>query len=107
MGFNSPATLVKDAQRRGVRVRSIDVARSDWLCTLEREGPEEELRLRLGMRYARGLREAVGKKIVEERARAPFASIADFAARAGLRPAHLSSLAHIGALPSLPARPGP
>src|SRR2546422_8065411 len=43
MGFYSPATLVKDAQRRGVRVKAIDVARSDWLCTLERPGPEEEL----------------------------------------------------------------
>src|SRR6267154_323080 len=63
MGFYSPATLVKDAQRRGVRVRPIDVSRSDWLCTLERTGPEEELRLRLGLRYARGLREAVGKQI--------------------------------------------
>src|SRR5439155_840109 len=41
MGFYSPATLVKDAQRRGVRVRPIDAARSDWLCTLERIGPEE------------------------------------------------------------------
>ena len=69
MGFYSPATLVKDAQRRGVRVKAIDAARSDWLCTLERAGPEEELSLRLGLRYARGLREAVGKRIVEERSR--------------------------------------
>src|SRR5437868_7434260 len=69
MGFYSPATLVKDAQRRGVRVKSIDVKRSDWLCTLERTGPEEELRVRLGLRYVRGLREAVGKRIVEERGR--------------------------------------
>ncbi len=104
MGFYSPATLVKDAQRRGVRARPIDVARSDWLCTLERTGPEEELRLRLGLRYARGLREAVGKRIVEERARAPFASIADLAARAGLRRDELAALAEIGALASVPAR---
>src|SRR5213075_1960094 len=81
MGFYIPATLVKDAQRRGVRVKPIDAARSDWLCTLERAGPEEELCLRLGLRYARGLREAVGKRMVDERARAPFASIADLAAR--------------------------
>src|SRR3954462_2313892 len=70
MGFYSPATLVKDAQRRGVRVRAIDVARSDWLCTLERSGPEEELCVRLGLRYARGLREQIGKRVVAERARA-------------------------------------
>jgi len=106
MGFYSPATLVKDAQRRGVRVKPIDAGRSDWLCTLERAGPEEELRLRLGLRYARGLREAVGKKIVEERTRASFASIADLAARAGLRRDELPGLAEIGALASVPARAG-
>src|SRR5262249_9568368 len=80
MGFYSPATLVKDAQRRGVRVVPIDVARSDWLCTLQRDGPEEPLKLRLGLRYARGLREAAALRLLEERARAPFISIADFAA---------------------------
>src|SRR5207237_4574949 len=106
MGFYSPATLVKDAQRRGVRVKAIDAARSDWLCTLERTGPEEELRLRLGLRYARGLRETVGKKIVEERARAAFASIADLAARTRLRRDELTALAEIGALASVPMHPG-
>jgi error-prone DNA polymerase len=35
MGFYSPAVLIKDAQRHGLRVRPIDVQRSDWLCTLE------------------------------------------------------------------------
>jgi len=106
MGFYSPATLVKDAQRRGVRVLPIDAARSDWLCTLERAGPEEELRLRLGLRYLRGLREALGRKLVEERAKEPFASIADLAARIPLRRDELAALAEIGALASIPARPG-
>src|SRR6059036_3281650 len=44
MGFYHPATVVKDAQRHGVAVRPIDVARSDWRCTLE-DGA-----LRLGLR---------------------------------------------------------
>ena len=35
MGFYSPATLVKDAQRHGLKTRPIDVTRSDWECTLE------------------------------------------------------------------------
>src|SRR5205085_795675 len=82
-----------DAQGRGVRVRPIDVARSDWLCTLERAGPEEELRLRLGLRYARGLREEAAKKLVAERAVGPFASIADFSARVPLRREELATLA--------------
>src|SRR6202167_2973479 len=37
MGFYSPSTLVKDAQLHGLRVKPIDVLRSDWLCTLEPE----------------------------------------------------------------------
>ena len=35
MGFYSPATLVKDAQRHGLKVRPIDVSCSEWNCTLE------------------------------------------------------------------------
>src|SRR5260370_42511308 len=93
MGFYSPATLVKDAQRRGVRVKPIDVARSDWLCTLERAGPEEELRVRLGLRYVRGLREVVGRKLAEERSRGPFASIARLAARPPMRRDQRAALA--------------
>jgi error-prone DNA polymerase len=38
MGFYSPATLVKDAQRHGLKVRPIDVNCSEWNCTLENEG---------------------------------------------------------------------
>ncbi|HWE24091.1 MAG TPA: error-prone DNA polymerase, partial [Myxococcales bacterium] len=106
MGFYSPATLVKDAQRRGVHVRCIDVARSDWLCTLERDGPEEDLRVRLGLRYVRGLREQIAKQLVAERARAPFATIADLSARLPLRRDELATLAEIGALASLPVHPG-
>ncbi len=41
MGFYTPATLVKDAQRHDLEVRPIDVAHSDWRCTLEE--PEDEL----------------------------------------------------------------
>jgi error-prone DNA polymerase len=35
MGFYSPATIVKDAQRHGLRVLPVDVTKSDWNCTLE------------------------------------------------------------------------
>jgi DNA polymerase III alpha subunit len=35
MGFYHPATLVKDAQRHGLKVLPIDVTKSDWKCTLE------------------------------------------------------------------------
>jgi error-prone DNA polymerase len=58
MGFYHPSTLVKDAQRRGVRFRSIDVQISDWDCTVEPDGA-----IRLGLRYVNGLREQAGRAI--------------------------------------------
>jgi error-prone DNA polymerase len=38
MGFYIAATLVKDAQRHGLKIKPIDVTCSDWLCTLETIG---------------------------------------------------------------------
>src|SRR5579863_9245440 len=35
MGFYSPATIVKDAQRHGLKMLPADVTRSEWKCTLE------------------------------------------------------------------------
>ncbi len=35
MGFYQPATLIKDAQRHGLKINPIDITRSDWLCTIE------------------------------------------------------------------------
>ena len=35
MGFYHPATIVKDAQRHGLKVLPMDVTRTDWKCTLE------------------------------------------------------------------------
>src|SRR4029077_16601693 len=58
MGFYPPATLVKDAQRRGVRFQPIDVQVSDWECSVEADGS-----IRLGLRYVSGLRQEVGKII--------------------------------------------
>ncbi|HJT17299.1 MAG TPA: error-prone DNA polymerase, partial [Thermoanaerobaculia bacterium] len=58
MGFYHPATLVKDAQRRGVRFHPIDVQVSDWDCTVEADGG-----IRLGLRYVSGLREEIGRAI--------------------------------------------
>jgi error-prone DNA polymerase len=56
MGFYHPATLVKDAQRRGVHFAPIDVEASGWDCTIESDG-----RVRLGLRYVAGLREPAGR----------------------------------------------
>jgi error-prone DNA polymerase len=58
MGFYHPSSLVKDAQRRGVRFHPIDVQISGWECTIEADGA-----IRLGLRYVNGLREQVGRAI--------------------------------------------
>jgi len=58
MGFYHPATLVKDAQRHGVRFAPIDVQESDWECRVDPDG-----RVRLGLMYVNGLREDVGRRL--------------------------------------------
>jgi len=56
MGFYHPASLVKDAQRRGVTFHPIDVQQSDWDCRIEADGG-----IRLGFRYVTGLRKEMGE----------------------------------------------
>jgi error-prone DNA polymerase len=97
MGFYQASTLVKDAQRHGLKIRPIDVTCSEWSCTLERQ--PEGFALRLGLRYAKGLREEMGRKIVEERRIRKFASIDDLKHRvSALQKSELAGLAEIGAL---------
>jgi error-prone DNA polymerase len=62
MGFYHPATLVKDAQRHGVRFAPIDVQESDWECRVEEDG-----RVRLGLMYVNGLRQEIGTLIASGR----------------------------------------
>ena len=58
MGFYHPATLVKDAQRRGVHFSPVDVQQSDWICRIEPDGA-----IRLGLLFVNGLRADVGRAI--------------------------------------------
>ncbi|HJR58593.1 MAG TPA: error-prone DNA polymerase [Vicinamibacterales bacterium] len=60
MGFYHPATLVKDAQRHGVRFAPIDVQVSGWECRVEPDG-----QVRLGLMYVNGLRADTGRAIGE------------------------------------------
>ena len=90
MGFYHPATLVKDAQRRGVLFHPIDVQTSGWNCAIEDDGA-----IRLGLRYVNGLRATVGHAIASQKR---FASMEDVVARTGLRRDELVTLADIGAL---------
>jgi error-prone DNA polymerase len=127
MGFYSPATITKDAQRHGLKMLPVDVTRSEWMCSLEtvvsgqwpvaREvcvarAPLRQAQgrlspakaggtpaLRLGLRCVRGLREEGARALVRERVCAPFTSIHDLTRRVPeLRKDELTTLAEIGAL---------
>jgi len=141
MGFYRPATIVKDAQRHGLKVLPIDVTKSEWNCSLEEvssfqcpvfsekqtprginparndndtdcyslstdhskpETGNSPLALRLGLRYAKGLREEAGQALVRQRNLAAFTSIDDLVYRVPeLRKDELNTLAEIGALNSV------
>ncbi len=97
MGFYSPSTLVKDAQRHGLKVRTIDVTCSMWDCTLEGKG--NAVNLRMGLRYVRGLQHAAGEALVKARGERAFSSTEDLTRRVPqLSRANLAMLARIGAL---------
>jgi error-prone DNA polymerase len=95
MGFYSPAVLVKDAQRHGLRVLPVDVNVSEFDCTVEGESKC----LRMGLRYIRGLRADIGKQVA---ARRPYEDVDDLAHRVPeLHKDELEKLAGAGALAQL------
>ncbi len=97
MGFYAPATLVKDAQRHGLHFKPVDVTRSDWLCTIEHS--DGQRCVRLGLNYAKGVREQTGRAILRARAEAPFRSIQDLVRRVPeMQKDELRRLGEIGAL---------
>lgn len=100
MGFYHPATIVKDAQRHGLRVKPIDVTRSEWNCSLEHDA--DRIMLRMGLRYVRGLQQSSAEALVHQRSYAPFVSVDDLARRVPeLSKSNLGMLARIGALNNL------
>ena len=69
MGFYLPATIVEDAKRHRVVVRSIDMQTSDWDCTLEPCGESVgSFAVRMGLRYVKGLGESEWQRIAKRSA---------------------------------------
>ena len=102
MGFYMPATIVEDAKRHQIVVRSLDVRISDWDCTLEPCAENNGgFAVRMGLRYVKGLGEREGESIVEARSAAQFSSLQDFVRRTGLDEGSLSALAEAGAFDGL------
>ncbi|MEZ5344189.1 MAG: error-prone DNA polymerase [Pyrinomonadaceae bacterium] len=80
LGFYTPATLIKDAQRHGQHFKYIDVNYSDYYCTLEEI--DNTSFIRLGMKYVKGLRKDTGLAIENERKNnGPFKNIGDLISR--------------------------
>ena len=94
MGFYSPA----DADQRRAAPRPARAAGGRDVLRMGVHGRDAG-RLRLGLRYARGLREDAGRAILRARAERPFTSVDDLAVRVReLRKDELNRLAEIGAL---------
>jgi hypothetical protein len=106
MGFYSPATLVKDAQRHGVEVRAVDVLRSGTQADLE-AGPQAggPPAVRIGLDAVGGLGQKAAQRIVDERERRPFDDLGDFVRRTAPDRDELDALAELGALVQLRGAP--
>ena len=125
MGFYSPATLVQDARRHGVRVVGPSVNDSLVDASVQRVGENEagesynpgrpeslpsrgtvaldvdrELAVRIGLSQVRGLG-AAAERIVEARRQGVFTSQADLARRAHVSASAMEKLAMAGALECL------
>ncbi|MGH2684608.1 MAG: error-prone DNA polymerase, partial [Actinomycetota bacterium] len=95
MGFYSPHTLVQDARRHGVVVRTPDVNASAAKAVLEPQpGEEQAFAVRLGLSYVRSLGDDVAEQIAEGR---PYADMEDLVRRAGLTLPQVEALATAGA----------
>jgi error-prone DNA polymerase len=111
MGFYSPHTLVQDARRHGVEVRTPDLNASAATATLELDGrtpvPAERSShqppttwghggpaVRVGLSYVRGIGEDLAERIADGR---PYADPEDLARRVPLTLPQLEALATAGA----------
>ena len=96
MGFWSPHTLVGDARRHGVVVRTPDLNASAAMATLEPcESSTGSVGVRLGLDYVRGIGLDLAEQIEAGR---PYTSVEDLRRRVpSLSLAHLEALATAGA----------
>jgi error-prone DNA polymerase len=100
MGFYSASQLVQDLRRHGAEVRGVDINRSGWDCSLERDADGAAV-LRLGFRMVKGLSEEAGRAIAENRGARAYTSTQQLMEKAGLDRRELEALASAGALKAL------
>ena len=101
MGFYSPHTLVQDARRHGVEVRTPCINASAAVATLEPcDASAGALAIRLGIGSVRGIGEDLAERIAAGR---PYADMEAAARHGDLSLAQLEALATAGAFTALPA----
>ena len=96
MGFYSPATLIQEAKRRGLRFLAPCVVESGWRCEVI-----ADTTIRLGLINVLGLREAAVAAMLREREHEPFRSLEDFRQRTRFDRTQMRHLASVGALTKL------
>src|SRR5256886_1163741 len=92
MGFYTPATIVKDAQRHGVKIKPVCIAKSDFRCTVIGDNA-----FRLGFCVVNGFRQEHAEELVRQREARQFDSLDDFKRRVLLSKEELRTLAELGA----------
>jgi error-prone DNA polymerase len=93
MGFYSPATLIKDAQRHRIKIGPASVMDSEWLCTVESDAS-----LKLGFCLTHGINRAHLEQMIDTREKRPFQHLHDFRERTSFDQDELRILAKAGAL---------
>jgi error-prone DNA polymerase len=93
MGFYTPATIVKDASRHGVKMKPVCVQRSTSNCAVVSDDT-----VRLGFCVVNGLRQEHADELVRQRQDRQFHSLDDFKRRVLLSKEELRTLAELGAL---------
>jgi error-prone DNA polymerase len=95
MGFYEPEVIIGDAKRHGVPILPVDINRSMWNCTIE------DVSVRTGFRYVKGIGEEKGNRIITARSRGMYASLQDLSDRSGLDNRSLQNLVAVGALSAI------
>ena len=93
MGFYTPATIVKDASRHGLKTQPVCVQRSTWDCAVVSDDT-----IRLGFCVVNGLRQEHAEDLVRQRRDRQFDSLEDFKRRVPFSKEELRTVAELGAL---------
>ncbi|TAK33762.1 MAG: DNA polymerase III subunit alpha [Chloroflexota bacterium] len=92
MGFYSPEVIINDARRHKVAILPIDLNRSRSCCTVE------DGKVRLGLRYVKGIGGVALDTLDAEAQKGPYLSLRDFCERSGLEREPLENLIMAGAM---------